>query len=270
MSSQDACIVAKTYDAKAIGIRTGMPVWEAKKCMPHAVYIAADFAYYGQMPDKLFAILARFSPEVESDSIDESFVVMNGIRGLWRKSFGEIADDMRNTIKNETGITVSVGLSVTKTLAKIASDLHKPGGTMLVPDSDIPVFLAGIKVEDIPGIGHNREALLHKFKIFTAADYARVSLALIQRLSGRTGADLWHELRSTPLYGLELTPKLPKSVARTASLGQVTWDKDTRAAHLSPYHAAGHGSGDQALSRRALDGVFKPKVVCLGIPGNPL
>ncbi len=233
MSSQDACIVAKTYDAKGMGIHTGMPVWEAKKRMPHAVYIPADFAYYGQISDKLFAILARFSPEVESYSIDEGFVGMNGIRGLWRKSFGGIADDMRNTIKSETGITVSVGVSVTKTLAKIASDIHKPDGTMLVPGRDIPVFLDGIKVKDIPGIGHNREALLHKFKIFTAADYTQASLALIQRLLGRTGADLWHELRGTPLYALELTPKLPKSVARTASLGQVTRDKDTIAAHLS-------------------------------------
>ena len=235
MSSQDACIVAKTYDAKATGIHTGMPVWEAKKLMPYAVYIPADFAYYGQMSDKLFAILARFSPEVEVCSIDEGFVGMNGIRSLWRKSFGEIADDIRNTVKGEAGITVSIGVSVTKTLAKIASDVHKPDGTTLVSGRDIPVFLAGIKVKNIPGIGRNREALLHKFKIFTAANFALAKPALVQRLLGRSGADLWHELRGTPLFSLELTPKLPKSVARTASLGKVTQDKDIIAAHLS-YH----------------------------------
>ena len=161
MSSQDACIVAKTYDAKAVGIRTGMPVWEAKKLLPRAVYLPADFAYYGQVSDKLFAILSRFTPEVEVYSIDEAFLGLNGIRSLWRKSFAEIADTIRTAIKSEAGITASIGISVTKTLAKIASDIHKPDGTMLVPGREIQSFLAGVEIKDIPGIGGNRRALLH-------------------------------------------------------------------------------------------------------------
>jgi DNA polymerase-4/DNA polymerase V len=252
MSSQDACIVAKTYDAKAVGIATGMPVWEAKKLLPRAVYIPADFAYYGQMSDKLFAILSRFSPEVEIYSIDEGFVGMNGIRGLWRKSFGGIADAIRAAVKREVGITVSIGVSVTKTLAKIASDVHKPDGTTLVPGREIPAFLAGIKIKDIPGIGRNRAALLNKFEIFTAADYTEADSALLQRLLGKTGVDLWHELRGTPLFPVELTPKLPKSVARTASLGQVTQDREIIAAHLS-YHTtrlAAELAGKRHLTRR--------------------
>lgn len=235
MSSQDACIVAKTYDAKAKGINTGMPVWEAKKLMPHAVYLPADFAYYGQMSDKLFAILARYSPAVETYSIDEGFVDMNGIRSLWRKSFGEIADGIRATVKGEMGITVSIGVSLTKTLAKIASESRKPDGTTIVPGRGILDFLAGIGVKDIPGIGRNRAALLNKFKLFTAADYARAEPALVRRLLGRPGTDLWHELRGTPHFGLEVTPKPPKSMARTASLGQMTQDRNLIAAHLS-YH----------------------------------
>ena len=235
MSSQDACIVAKTYDAKAKGINTGMPVWEAKKLMPHAVYLPADFAYYGQMSDKLFAILARYSPEVEVYSIDEGFVGMNGIRSLWRRGFAEIADMIRAAVKHEVGITVSIGISVTKTLAKIASESRKPDGTTLVPGRDILAFLAGVDVQEIPGIGRNRAALLNKFRLFTAADYARAAPGLIQRLLGKAGRDLWHELRGTPRFALELTPRLPKSVARTASLGKVTGDRAIIAAHLS-YH----------------------------------
>ena len=115
MSSQDACIVAKTYDAKAVGIHTGMPVWEAKKLLPRAVYLPADFTYYGQVADKLIAILSRFTPEVEVYSIDEAFLGLNGIRSLWRMGFVEIADTIRATIKSEAGITVSIGISVTKT-----------------------------------------------------------------------------------------------------------------------------------------------------------
>jgi len=233
MSSQDACIVAKTYDAKTAGIHTGMPVWEAKKLLPHAVYLPADFAYYGQISDKLFAILARFTPEVEVYSIDEAFIGLNGIRSLWRKSFSEIAENIRNTVKSEVGITVSIGISLTKTLAKIASDIHKPDGSMLVAGRDIHSFLAAIKIKDIPGIGRNRQALLHKFHIFTAADYTRADPAFVQRLLGKSGMDLWHELRGMPIFPLESANRLPKSMARTASLGRVTAQRDVIAAHLT-------------------------------------
>jgi len=123
-----------------------MPVWEAKKLLPHAVYIPADFTYYGQISDKLFAILARFTPEIEVYSIDEAFIGLNAIRSLWRKSFSEIANSIRTTVKSEVGITVSIGIALTKTLAKIASDIHKPDGSMVVAGHDIHAILVGVKI----------------------------------------------------------------------------------------------------------------------------
>jgi len=84
LSSQDACVVAKTYDAKTAGITTGMPVWEAKRKLPDAIFLPADFRYYGQISDKLFAIIRRYSPVVEEYSIDEGFMDMNGLRSLSR------------------------------------------------------------------------------------------------------------------------------------------------------------------------------------------
>lgn len=233
LSSQDACVVAKTYDAKAAGISTGMPVWEAKKLLPQAEYIPADFGYYGQMSDKLFAILARFSPEIEIYSIDEGFI---DLRGLWRKGYGEIADAMREAVRRETGITVSVGVSVTKTLAKIASEFNKPDGTTIVPGRRIAEFLGRIKARAIPGIGANREALLDKFGIATALQFIEADEALIRKLMGRSGTDLRRELRGEPVFALELEPRLPKSIARTASLGEITASRETLVAHLT-HHA---------------------------------
>jgi len=233
LSSQDACVVAKTYDAKAAGISTGMPVWEAKKLLPKAEYIPADFSYYGQMSDKLFAILARFSPEIEIYSIDEGFIDMNGLRSLWRKGYGEIANAMREAVRRETGITVSVGVSVTKTLAKIASEFNKPDGTTIVPGRRIQEFLGRVKARAIPGIGANREALLDKFGIGTALQFIEADEALIRKLMGRSGTDLRCELRGERVFALELEPRLPKSIARTASLGEITAIRETLAAHLT-------------------------------------
>lgn len=233
LSSQNAIVIAKTYDAKAAGITTGMPVWEAKKRLPHAEYIPADFGHYGRMSDKLFAILSRFSPEVEVYSIDEGFIGMNGLRGLWRKGFREIADTLREMVRSEVGITVSVGVAATKTLAKIASDTNKPNGSTIVPGRAIEAFLGQTRVKDIPGIGANREALLHKFEIRSAFEFAQAPEALIRRLLGKSGVDLWHELRGVPVFPLELAPRLPKSVARTASLGEITRDRDILIGHLT-------------------------------------
>lgn len=233
LSSQDACVVAKTYDAKAAGISTGMPVWQARRILPHAAYLSADFGYYGRLSDQLFAILSRYSPEVEVCSIDEGFINLNGLRGLWRKGYREIADAIRAAVSSEIGITVSVGVSVTKTLAKIASDFHKPDGTTIVPGRRIGEFLQRVKVKDIPGIGANRQALLHKFGIATADRYVASPEALIKRILGKSGTDLWRELRGAPVFPLELAARLPKSIARTASLGEVTHDRETLAANLT-------------------------------------
>ena len=235
LSSQNAIVVAKSYSAKALGITTGMPVWEARRLAPQAVFLAADFRYYGQMSDKVFAILRSYTPEIEIYSIDEGFMDMNGIRSLWRKSFGQLADDIRQRIWQQTGITVSVGMANTRTLAKMASESCKPNGSRIVPGKRIAPFLAAMAVTDIPGIGRNRGALLHKFNIRTALQFARLDDARIERLLGSAGLQLKYELSGRVVWPLMLKPELPKSVARTASMGQVTQDRQLVMAYLS-YH----------------------------------
>ena len=157
---------------------------------------------------------------------------MNGLRSLYRKPYQAIADEIRTTIRHEVGITVSVGISVTRTLAKMASEFNKPNGTTIVAGRCIHEFLQHVSVRDIPGIGGNRQALLNKFDIHTAADFVDVPEREIRRLLGKAGTDLWHELNGTPLYKVETEARMPKSVARTASMGGLTQDKQTIRAHL--------------------------------------
>ncbi|HXH71753.1 MAG TPA: DNA polymerase IV [Mariprofundaceae bacterium] len=233
LSSQDACIVAKTYDAKAAGINTGMAVWEARKKLPDAVYIPADFRFYGLVSHKMFAILRRFTPIVEQYSIDEAFADLYGLRSFWHLGYDGLADAIRGTVKREAGITVSIGVSVSRTLAKMASDANKPDGSKIVSGHDIGAFLQGQSVRDIPGIGGNRTALLHKFGIHSAFDFSRAPESLIRRLLGRGGFDLWRELNGQRVFDIEHQPRLPKSMARTASLGLRTSDPRMVRAHLS-------------------------------------
>jgi len=233
LSNQGAFAIAKSYDAKAKGVTTGMSVWDAKRLVPDAEFVMPDFRFYGQLSEKMFSVLRRYSPEMEIYSIDEAFVDMNGIRTLWRKGFRQIGDDIRAAVKREVGITVSVGISNTRTLAKIASESNKPDGTSVVPGRRVERFLDDVDVGDIPGIGRNREALLHKFDIHTAADFIHADESIVHRLLGRHGVVLWQELNGRVVQPLQLAPPLPKSVARTASMGQVSDDRMLIAAHLS-------------------------------------
>ncbi len=233
LSSQDACIVAKTYDAKAAGIKTGMPVWEAKKLMPQATYLPADFGFYGLLSEKMFSILRRYSPDMEIYSIDEGFLDLGGTRGLWGKSYQGIAHDIRKAVHREVGITVSVGVSVTRILAKMASEYHKPNGVTIVPYSMIMQFLERTSLSDITGIGRNREALLRQSDIHNPVDFINSEMQIIQRLLGKAGTDLWLELHGKSVMGLELHLPLPKSMARTASMGAVTSDRKTITSHLT-------------------------------------
>jgi len=233
LSNQGAFAIAKSYDAKARGVTTGMSVWDAKRLVPDAEFLMPDFRFYGQLSEKMFAIIRRYSPEVEIYSIDEAFMDMNGIRTLWRKSFRQLGDEIREAVKREVEISVSIGIANTRTLAKIASESNKPDGTTVVPGRRSERFLNDIGVGEIPGIGRSRQALLHKFSIRTAGDYIRSDESLIHRLLGQHGTVLWQELNGRPLLPLQPVAPLPKSVARTASMGTLSDDRMLIAAHLS-------------------------------------
>ncbi len=233
LSNQNAFVVAKSYDARAKGITTGMSVYEARRLAPGAAFLSPDFRYYGQMSGKMFSILRRYSPDIEIYSIDEGFMDINGIRTLWHRGYRQIADDIRQSVEREIGITVSIGVANTKTLAKMASERNKPNGTTVVPGKRIARFLADIPVADIPGVGRNRTALLHKFGIRTAAAFAGAEDGLVRKLLGRHGLTLWHELNGQSVLAVETEAPLPKSVSRTASLGGVSTDRHIIAAHLS-------------------------------------
>ncbi|RMH62065.1 MAG: DNA polymerase IV [Zetaproteobacteria bacterium] len=235
MSSQDACVVAKSYDAKARGIATGMPVWEAEKRLPGLVLLPADFRFYGLMSARMFAVLARFSPEIERYSIDEGFLDMEGLRGLFRCDYRTLADRMRRAVREELGITVSIGISVNKLLAKMASEANKPDGSTVVPGRRVAEFLAGRSCGDIPGIGARRAALLRKFGVHTARQLADVGFAQVRRLLGKFGVDIWRELNGEQVFALDMGEALPKSMARTASLGCRTRARRLVEGHLS-YH----------------------------------
>lgn len=220
----DSCILAKTPEAKAMGISTAIPSWEAKKLCPQGVYLKGDFRYYTLVSRQMMNIFQQWSPVIEVYSVDEAFMDMDGLRGMYRKSYKQIGDAIRQEIKTRLGITVSIGISVNKTLAKMACELNKPDGTAVLPGKRVREFLRGVPVRKIPGIGGSRGALLEKYKVHSCQQLAEMPESLVSRLFGRMGVMLWRELQNKSSFPVTSDPPPPKSIGRTSSFDKCVSD----------------------------------------------
>ncbi|MEI6154938.1 MAG: DNA polymerase IV, partial [Deltaproteobacteria bacterium] len=129
-----------------------------------------------------------------------AFVDLTGLRQVYHGSYESIAGKIQDTIKKELGITVSIGVSISKVLAKIGSKHRKPGGLVLIPGRDIHLYLNGLSVGDVWGIGPNTAAYLNKLDINTALEFARKDEGFIQRHLHKPHLEIWHELNGRSIY----------------------------------------------------------------------
>ncbi len=203
VTGQERNIVASlSYEAKARGIRRATPIWEARKICPEVVILPSDYESYSLISKRMFAIMRRFTPEVEESSIDEGLASLDGLRRTFRMGYPEIARRMQAEIEKELDIPVSAGLSVTRLLAKLASKFRKPRGFTVVPGREIHRFLAQIPVQEVMGIGPNTTAFLRKKGIRTAWEYVRQPETTVRQWLGKVGHEIWRELRGEPVYAL--------------------------------------------------------------------
>jgi DNA polymerase-4/DNA polymerase V len=137
---------------------------------------------------------------VEEYSIDEAFVDLTGLRRSFHGPYSMIAEKMRRTIETELGITVSVGVSLSKVLAKIGSKHKKPNGLTVIPGRDIHLYLEKLPVEKVWGIGPNTAAFLNKHRIMTALEFARKDERFIEQNLSKPYREIWHELNGRSMY----------------------------------------------------------------------
>ena len=224
-------ILSKSYDLKAKGIKTGMPIWEAKKLCPGIQIIPCDFPLYNDLSAKLFGILRQWTPDVEISSVDEAFCDLKGLRALYRRDYGQIAEAIKEDIKQRLGITVSMGVSVSKTLAKIAAEINKPDGVTVISSKQIRTWLPKFHVSEVPGFGRNTVPLLEKFGIHTCADFVSLTEATVRSLLHRPGLNLWKELQGEQVFQIQQTFAPNKLITRTSSFEPMTADQSFLWAH---------------------------------------
>jgi nucleotidyltransferase/DNA polymerase involved in DNA repair len=224
LGNQGACVIAKSYEMKAAGVKTGEPVWEAKKKCPEGVYIKRDFRWYEVLSRALHETLKTISPTVEWYSIDEFFFeVLDDPKYAPQKT----AIAVRDRVSQAVGVPVTVGIGRSKTLAKLFSDTAKPFGARVAVDrGEEESLLKKLAVTEISGIAARRGARLAEHGITTCLEFARADRRLIRMLLTATGEDLWWELNGTPAHKLCTDRPPHKMIARGGSLGESTSDPE--------------------------------------------
>ncbi len=227
-------VAAASYEAKAKGITRGVRLSEVKKLCPDAVILPSDYETYSLFSVRMFEILRRFSPDVEEYSIDEAFVDLTGLRRSFHGPYGMIAKKMQEAIEIELGITVSIGVSLSKVLAKIGSKHKKPHGLTLIPGRDIQLYLERLPIEKVWGIGPNTSAFLGKFGITTALQFARKDEGFIQKHLSKPYHEIWRELNGKSVYPVVAESKSSyQSISKTKTFTPPSNDETFVFAQLS-------------------------------------
>ncbi len=216
-TSKRGVVSAASYEARTYGVQSGMPLLSALRLCPHAVVVKANHRLYAQRSREILTILDQFTPLVEPFSIDEAFLDVTGCELLWG-SPRNMARLIKERIQAATGLTSSIGIAPNRLLAKMASDMEKPDGLVILTMDDVPTRIWPLRVEDLYGIGQTTAGRLRRIGINTIGALAQAPQSLLVEQLG-PGAGRWVELAhghdDTPVHS-GLGP--PKSISHEETM----------------------------------------------------
>ena len=229
LSNNDGCVIARSNEAKALGIKMGVPAYQIKDLVSsHGVAVfSSNYTLYGDMSGRVMSMLAELAPEIEVYSIDEAFLNLEGIQNLQI-----LGSEIVRQVTRGTGIPVSVGIAPTKTLAKVANKFAKkyPAYNRLcIIDTEDKrtkaLQLTGIG--DVWGIGRKQAAKLEKQGVRTAYDFTQLPGSYVRKNMTVTGERIWKELRGISCIDMEIAPPAKKQICTSRSFGKMVEDIDT-------------------------------------------
>ncbi len=209
-----------SYEARKFGVHSAQPISKAWKLCPQGVYVLPDMEKYGRVSGRVMAILQEFSNMIEQISIDEAFLDVTGSARLFGDG-ADIARKIKSRIREELGLTASVGVAANKFVAKVASDLKKPDGLVVVEPGHEKEFLAPLPVGRLWGVGPKTEASLKQAGLEKIGQIAGLQHSELAARLGKTGAHLWQLSQ-----GIDDRPVVPEEGFK--SIGhETTFDRDT-------------------------------------------
>ena len=224
LSNNDGCIVARSNEAKALGIEVGTPVFKAESILKSrgGAIFSSNYALYGDMSGRVMEVLSQFTPEMEIYSIDESFLELSHL-GI--KDYPQLGQEIRERVRQWTGIPVSIGIGPTKTLAKVANRFAKrtpecQGVMTLNSPEEIKKLLAMTEVGDIWGIGHRYARFLNRQGILNGLQFRESRDEWIRTHMTVVGLRTAWELRGIPCIEMEEAPDPKKGIVSSRSFGR--------------------------------------------------
>ncbi|HXH78041.1 DNA polymerase IV [Nocardioides sp.] len=186
-------VLSANYLARQYGVRSALPMTRARRLCPRAVVIAPDFETFQQVSTSVLENFRRVTPLVEVVSLDEAFL---DVRGSTRRlgSPVTIAENLRSVVHDEQGITCSVGVAASVSVAKLASRRAKPDGVVVVPPAGVTTFLHPLDVGELWGVGEKTRAILHRLGLVTVGDVAHTPVRTLQRAVGHQLGSHLHDL----------------------------------------------------------------------------
>ncbi len=218
---QRGVVAACSYEARAYGVHSAMPMRTALSLCPQAVLVPPRFQRYSQVSHQVMDIFLSITPLVEPMSMDEAYLDVTDLVAVGTLPT-EVARALKERVKAEVGLTISVGVATSKSVAKIASDLRKPDGLVVVEPGTEQQFLASLPVRRLSGIGPKAEERLAKESIVTLGDLARQDEEWAMRLFGKWGPQLLAMSR-----GQDHRPVITEHIAKSAS-AETTFAQDTQ------------------------------------------
>lgn len=235
LSNNDGCIIARSNEAKKLGLGMGVPYFKVRPIIEHhqVAVRSSNYELYGDMSQRVMQTLMHLTSDVEIYSIDEAFCDLSGFT---HRDLNQYAWEIKDTVKRWTGLPVGVGVGTTKTLAKLANNAAKKADGIVVLDSPAitTAILAMTPVRDVWGIGRQHDKLLEAHGIRTAYEFANTRDSWIRKHLHVTGLRTAHELRGIPCIPVEEQPPPKKNITMSRMFGRpITGLKDLEEAICS-------------------------------------
>jgi DNA polymerase-4 len=219
-TSDRGVVASCSYEARKFGVHSAMPAKMAKQLCPHAIFVRGDMDMYSKYSNIITQIIEEQAPLVEKASIDEHYLDISGMDRYVKNSM-LWTHELRQKIIKESGLPISYGLSINKTVSKVATGEAKPNGEKKVDPGIEKLFLAPLSIKKIPGIGDKTYMMLRNMGIEKVESIQQMPLQIIQRVLGENGQSIWRKAN-----GIDNSPIEPYSEQKSMST-ETTFDKDT-------------------------------------------
>src|SRR3984893_7225551 len=212
-------VAAASYEARPFGVRSAMPLSRARRLCPNAIFVPCDFPAYREASKSVFAILDRYSPIIEPIALDATYLDLTGEDALMRPP-DTVALRLRDEVKPSCGLDLSIGVASCKLVAKVASELRKPRGLVVVRAGEEAAFLAPLPLSRLPGCGPATAVRLERGGVWTGGGMVSRPAPLLGELFGQYGRALGGHAR-----GLDASPVMPPGDPKSISR-EITFDRD--------------------------------------------